>query len=39
MKVIPDGRGGLKEYPTKAQHELVISKSNLGVFADEIGFL
>ncbi len=36
---LSDGRGGTKEYETKAQHELVIVKDNLERFADEIGFL
>ncbi len=38
MKSMPDGRGGLKEYPVKAQHELVIANDNLVRFADLIGF-
>ncbi|RME75820.1 MAG: hypothetical protein D6784_07190, partial [Chloroflexi bacterium] len=36
---MPDGQGGLKPYWCQAQHELVISKQNMVVFADEIGFL
>ena len=36
---MPDGQGGLKPYWCEAQHELVISKANMNVFADEIGFL
>ncbi|HLA43162.1 MAG TPA: LAGLIDADG family homing endonuclease, partial [Aggregatilineales bacterium] len=36
---MPDGKGGLKEYPCQAQHELVISKASMRIFADEIGFL
>ena len=39
VKELPDGRGGAKEYNTKAYHELVISKDNLPIFRDEIGFL
>ena len=35
---MPDGQGGLKEYWTKAQHELVISNSNLFVFQNRISF-
>ncbi|MCB0000073.1 MAG: hypothetical protein KDE56_30125, partial [Anaerolineales bacterium] len=35
---LPDGQGGLKEYWTKAQHELVIANSNLFVFQSRIGF-
>ena len=36
---MPDGKGGLKEYYSQAQHELAISKTNLIPFANEIGFL
>lgn len=36
---LPDGNGGLKPYWTRDQHELVISKQNMAVFASEIGFL
>jgi len=36
---MPDGKGGSKEYWTQAQHELVITKNNMVVFHDEIGFL
>lgn len=36
---LPDGKGSSKEYWTKDQHELVISKHNMVVFHDEIGFL
>ncbi len=35
---LPDGRGGRAGYPCRAQHELVISGDNLGVFARRIGF-
>jgi hypothetical protein len=35
---LPDGRGGTREYPQQAVHELVISGDNLAVFADRIGF-
>ncbi|MCI0713666.1 MAG: hypothetical protein L0154_26145, partial [Chloroflexi bacterium] len=38
-RILPDGNGGSKEYWTQAQHELIISKQNMVVFADEIGFL
>ncbi|MBI4936910.1 MAG: ribonucleoside-diphosphate reductase, adenosylcobalamin-dependent [Nitrosomonadales bacterium] len=37
-KLMPDGKGGEKEYPIKAQHELVIASDNLVRFADLIGF-
>ena len=36
---MPDGKGGKKEYFKKPQHELAISKTNLGTFVDRIGFL
>ncbi len=36
--ILPDGRGGMKAYNTKAQHELVISKENILFFAEKIGF-
>ncbi len=35
---MPDGKGGLKNYDSQAQHELIISGSNLQVYADRIGF-
>jgi ribonucleoside-diphosphate reductase alpha chain len=35
---LPDGRGGSRLYPTRAQHELVIAGENLARFAAEIGF-
>jgi ribonucleoside-diphosphate reductase alpha chain len=35
---LPDGRGGLKEYNTKPQHELVITNANLVKFYEKIGF-
>jgi ribonucleoside-diphosphate reductase alpha chain len=38
MKAMPDGKGGMKEYLVKAQHELVISKDNLIRYADLVGF-
>ena len=37
--MLPDGHGGMAAYPTRAQHELVIAGSNLGVFAKRIGFV
>jgi len=36
---MPDGKGGLKSYPVKAEHELVITKYSVQVFADEINFI
>ncbi|MGB2842743.1 MAG: LAGLIDADG family homing endonuclease [Halobacteriota archaeon] len=35
---LPDGKGGVKEYITKPQHELVISKENILHFAERVGF-
>jgi ribonucleoside-diphosphate reductase alpha chain len=35
---LPDGKGGVKEYITKPQHELVISKENICYFAERVGF-
>ncbi|MBS3816118.1 MAG: ribonucleoside reductase class II [Candidatus Thermoplasmatota archaeon] len=36
---LPDGKGNMKKYHVKSQHELVISKDNLKRFRDEIGFV
>ena len=36
--LLPDGRGGQRAYPGRAQHELVISGENLARFAELIGF-
>jgi ribonucleoside-diphosphate reductase alpha chain len=36
--LLPDGRGGRKPYPLRAQHELVLSRENLFRFRDLIGF-
>ena len=36
--LLPDGRGGMKQYPTQAAHELCISGENLQRFADIVGF-
>ena len=36
---LPDGKGGLKEYFTHADYELIIDKVNRDKFANEIGFL
>ena len=38
FKKMPDGRGGCKVYPVKANHELVVTCDNIVVFADRIGF-
>lgn len=37
-RLLPDSNRNSKEYPVKAQHELVISKDNLPLFADRVGF-
>ncbi|RMF90261.1 MAG: ribonucleoside reductase class II, partial [Methanobacteriota archaeon] len=37
-KELPDGKGGMRKYPVRAQHELVISGSNMEVFHRLIGF-
>lgn len=39
MKLMPDGKGGQKEYQIQAQHELVVSRANMVTFRDEIGFV
>ena len=36
--LLPDGKGGTAAYTIKAQHELVISGSNLAAFASQVGF-
>lgn len=36
--LLPDSKGGMKEYAIKAQHELVISGENLNQFSSLIGF-
>ena len=38
-RMLPDGKGGKKEYLCQAYHELVISKGSLMKFAALIGFL
>ncbi|MDI6810092.1 MAG: ribonucleotide reductase N-terminal alpha domain-containing protein [archaeon] len=37
-KELPDSKGGVKNYLTKPQHELVISNNNMLYFAEKIGF-
>jgi intein/homing endonuclease len=37
-RIMPDGRGGHKEYLTQAYHELVISNDNIQVYAEVVGF-
>ncbi|HED15229.1 MAG TPA: ribonucleoside-diphosphate reductase [Gammaproteobacteria bacterium] len=36
--MLPDGKGGMAEYKTRAQHELVISGENLMQFSEKVGF-
>lgn len=38
LKSLPNGKGGYKDYPVQAQHELVIANDNLIRFHDAIGF-
>ena len=38
VRALPDGRGGLKDYSIKAQHELALRGDNLHFFAERIGF-
>ena len=38
FSVLPDGKGGRARYTTRAQHELVVSKDNLEIFAELVGF-
>src|SRR5438552_1213441 len=38
VALLPDGKGGQRHYPTRAQHELVVSEDNLAVFAERVGF-
>ena len=38
MKLLPNGKGGMAEYQTKAQHELVIIGENLHQFSHKVGF-
>jgi len=38
QRLLPDGNGGLKEYECKATHDLVVSKANLPLFCEVVGF-
>ncbi|MGH9944274.1 MAG: LAGLIDADG family homing endonuclease, partial [Pyrinomonadaceae bacterium] len=38
-QMMPDGKGGQKEYMRQPTHELCLSKMNVATFAAEIGFL
>jgi ribonucleoside-diphosphate reductase alpha chain len=35
---LPDGRGGSRLYPTRAQHELVVANDNVALFYERVGF-
>jgi ribonucleoside-diphosphate reductase alpha chain len=35
---LPDGKGGMADYATAEQHELVIARDNIRLFAEKIGF-
>lgn len=37
--LMPDGKGGRRMYQRRAIHELAISKQNVSVFAEDIGFI
>ncbi|HIH02413.1 MAG TPA: ribonucleoside reductase class II [Methanoregulaceae archaeon] len=39
LKMLPDGRGGSRPYPTRAQYEMVIASENLARFRDRVGFI
>jgi ribonucleoside-diphosphate reductase alpha chain len=39
MALLPDGKGGRKEYPVQQIHSLRISRSSREIFATEIGFV
>jgi ribonucleoside-diphosphate reductase alpha chain len=38
-RVLPDGKGGRREYDCQADHELIIDGESREVFMDEVGFL
>ena len=38
-RLLPDGKGGARLYDCNADHELVITNDNIGVFAERIGFV
>ena len=39
VKAMPDGHGGMKEYPFRAQYELILDKENRDRFVRTVGFL
>ncbi len=38
QRSMPDGKGGSRLYDCAAQHELVVSGDNVGLFAERVGF-
>ncbi|MBM3564758.1 MAG: ribonucleoside reductase [Alphaproteobacteria bacterium] len=38
LQRLPDGKGGVRDYPIREQHELVVSGENVLRFAERIGF-
>jgi len=38
MRPLPDGKGGTRDYPVRAQHELIVSGENLAQYQQLIGF-
>ncbi|MGD0143941.1 MAG: LAGLIDADG family homing endonuclease [Rhizomicrobium sp.] len=38
FSTLPDGKGGSKAYPVRAQHELVVAGDNLKFYAERVGF-
>lgn len=38
LAMLPDGKGGSREYPQQAIHEVIVSGENLAAFAERIGF-
>ncbi|SDE40765.1 ribonucleoside-diphosphate reductase alpha chain [Thermus arciformis] len=38
-KALPDGKGGLREYPVAPQYELILGGENRDRFAEAVGFL
>ena len=37
-RILPDGKGGKREYMCNADHELIISNENIAVFSERVGF-
>ncbi len=38
LKAMPNGKGGVSDYPTQPVHELVVSNDNLEWFSERVGF-